>query len=80
MDIDPDGPVPVYIQIADAIQARIEHGDYPTGRRIPSESALQQESGTARATVRHAVDELRRRGLVYTVPMRGTFVGKPERT
>ncbi|HEY3506917.1 MAG TPA: winged helix-turn-helix domain-containing protein [Actinocatenispora sp.] len=77
MDIDPDGPVPVYIQIADTIQARIERGDYPKGRRIPSESALQQETGTARATVRHAIDELRRRDLVYTVPMRGTFVGTP---
>jgi GntR family transcriptional regulator len=72
--IDPDGPVPVYVQIADVIAGRIKSGVYPAGRRIPSETALRQEFDVARETARHAVAELRERGLVHTVPQRGTFV------
>jgi DNA-binding GntR family transcriptional regulator len=75
--VDPDGPVPVYVQVADVIAARIASGQLAAGRRIPSESDMVQEFGIARATARHAVDLLRARGLVYTVPQRGTFVGQP---
>jgi DNA-binding GntR family transcriptional regulator len=72
--IDPDGPTPVYVQIADIIQQRIEAGQLQLNRPIPSELALQQEFGVARGTARRAVELLRDRGLVFTVPQRGTFV------
>lgn len=36
---------------------------------------MVQEFGVARSTIRHAVANLRERGLVYTVPQRGTYVG-----
>jgi DNA-binding GntR family transcriptional regulator len=74
--IDPDGPTPVYVQIADAIAKHIARGDLAPNRPIPSETQLQQEYGVARATARHAVAELRSRGLVYTVPQRGTYVSE----
>ncbi|WP_433224305.1 GntR family transcriptional regulator [Dactylosporangium sp. CS-047395] len=72
--VDPDGPTPVYVQIADIIQQRIEAGELQPNRPIPSELALQQEFGVARGTARRAVELLRERGLVFTVPQRGTFV------
>ncbi|WP_432981591.1 GntR family transcriptional regulator [Dactylosporangium sp. CA-233914] len=72
--VDPDGPTPVYVQIADIIQQRIEAGELLPNRPIPSELALQQEFGVARGTARRAVELLRDRGLVFTVPQRGTFV------
>ena len=75
--VDPDGPTPVYVQIADIIQQRIEAGDLRPNRPIPSELALQQEFGVARGTARRAVELLRERGLVFTVPQRGTFVVQP---
>ncbi|MFG2043369.1 GntR family transcriptional regulator [Dactylosporangium sp. NPDC048998] len=75
--VDPDGPTPVYVQIADIIQQRIEAGELQPNRPIPSELALQQEFGVARGTARHAVELLRERGLVFTVPQRGTFVAEP---
>ena len=37
---------------------------------------MRQEFGVARETARRAVAALRARGLVFTVPHRGTFVGK----
>jgi DNA-binding GntR family transcriptional regulator len=72
--IDPDGPTPVYVQIADVIAARIRSGKLPPNRPVPSETQMRQEFDVSRATVRHAIALLRERGLVYTVPQRGTYV------
>ena len=72
--IDHEGMTPLYIQVADAIEARIVSGELVPNRPIPSENALTQEYGVARGTARKAVDVLRERGLVVTVTGRGTFV------
>ncbi|MEU4339584.1 winged helix-turn-helix domain-containing protein [Micromonospora lupini] len=72
--IDPLSPTPIYVQLADLIAKRIKDGELPPRRPIPSESTLQQEYGVARGTVRSAVRLLRERGLVMTVPQRGTYV------
>ncbi|MCG5440667.1 GntR family transcriptional regulator [Micromonospora foliorum] len=74
--IDPLSPTPIYVQLADVIAKRIETGELPPRRPIPSESTLQQEYGVARGTVRAAVRLLRERGLVMTVPQRGTYVSE----
>ena len=72
--IDHEGPTPLYVQVADAIQARIEVGDLLPNRPIPSENQLVQEYGVARGTARKAIQLLRDRGLVVTVVGRGTYV------
>jgi DNA-binding GntR family transcriptional regulator len=72
--IDHGGRLPVYLQLADVLEARIKSGELPRGRTIPSEQTLMQEHGLSRGTVRRAVAVLRERGLVDTVPQRGTFV------
>jgi DNA-binding GntR family transcriptional regulator len=76
MKYDPLAPVPRYKQIADILAARIEAGDLEPDRPIPSETAIMEEFGVARATARHAVGLLRERGLVVTVPGMGTYVRK----
>lgn len=75
--IEPDGPTPIYVQLADHIAARIASGELQPDKPVPSEKQLQDEFGVARGTVRRAVDLLRERGLVYTVSQRGTFVKNP---
>jgi DNA-binding GntR family transcriptional regulator len=72
--IDPDGMTPVYVQVADAIAARIDSGELVPNRPILSETSMVQEFGIARGTARRAVELLRERGLVATIPGRGTFV------
>ncbi len=74
MTIDHGGKLPVYLQLADILTAQIASGELPRGRTIPSEQALQQEYGLSRGSVRKAVQVLRERKLVDTVPQRGTFV------
>lgn len=77
-DIDHEGPTPVYVQVADIIAARIESGDLQPNRPVPSETQLAQEFGIAKLTARRAARELRDRGLVVTVPGRGTYVKATE--
>jgi len=78
--IEPDGPVPIYLQLVEILTQRIERGDWAANRPIPSEGQLVQEFGIARGTARRAVATLREQGLVFTVPQRGTYVAPEPRT
>jgi DNA-binding GntR family transcriptional regulator len=80
MVVDPDAPTPLYVQVADAIEARIEAGVLLPDRLIPSEKQLVQEFGVARGTVRKTIWLLRERGLAVTVVGRGTYVVPEPRT
>jgi len=75
--IDHEGPVTPYRQLAEILKARIARGDWAPGRAIASETRLVQEYGIARSTVRRALDVLVEEQLVWKVPQRGTYVGQP---
>jgi DNA-binding GntR family transcriptional regulator len=75
--IEPDGPVPKYVQLADILERRIASGELVPNRPLPSEKYLMAEYDVARGTARRAVEVLRERDLVFTVPQRGTYV-KPK--
>ncbi|WET81600.1 GntR family transcriptional regulator [Amycolatopsis sp. QT-25] len=67
--------MPKYQEIADALRARIESGEYPIEGRLPGISALQEEFevpglNTIRAAIRILVEE----GMVETRQGVGTFV------
>src|SRR5437868_1794745 len=72
--IDPGGAQPVYLQVAALMRERIESGEWPPNRRLPSETALMHEFGVARNTVHKAIVHLRGLGLVYTVRNWGSVV------
>jgi GntR family transcriptional regulator len=74
--IDPTGPVAPYRQLADIIRARIAAGKLPAGSRI-TEHDLTEEFEIARNTARRALAVLRDEGLIFTVPQRGSYVGRP---
>ncbi|TFZ05086.1 GntR family transcriptional regulator [Ramlibacter rhizophilus] len=75
-----DSPVPLYLQLADLMRARIDRGQWPRGHRLPSLEVLMEEFGVARVTVRQAIDLLAREGLLSPQRGRGTFVtGEPPR-
>ncbi len=76
-------PEPMYRRIAEDLRQRIESGDLPPGRQLPSEEDLREEYGeqygqdgrdVSRNTVRDAVKLLVSRGLIETRPGQGTFV------
>lgn len=71
------GPVTVWRQIADDIAADIDSGVLAPGWKLPPETELAESYGAARNTVRRAVAELVKDGLLIVVHGRGTFVGEP---
>lgn len=73
-EIDHEGPVPPYRQLAAILKARIDRGDWAPGRAIPAESRLVQEYGVARSTVRRSIAVLVEQGIVFVVAQRGTYV------
>lgn len=75
---DPASQVPLYVQIANHVEAQISSGELAPGGRLPAERDLAEQWGVAYQTVRRAMRELRERGLVASVVGKGTFVRKAD--
>jgi GntR family transcriptional regulator len=78
--LDKASPVPLYHQLTARLRADIEHGVVQPGDLIGTEKELGDRYGVSRATVRQALDELARGGLVVRITGRGTFVSTPRLT
>lgn len=63
-----------YVKLADAIAADIASGKLPQGAALPGERAMTEVYSVSIGTVRRAIVELRKRGLVATLPAKGTYV------
>lgn len=70
--------VPLYVQLRDVLQQKIESGGWRPYEQIPTEEELVREYGIARTTVRRALGEMVQRGLLYRKSGRGTFVREHE--
>src|SRR3954469_20078248 len=68
------GEVPLYQQVRSVLLDRIGSGEYAPGDRLPSEGVLADDLGVHRLTVRRALDELSREGLLRARQGAGTFV------
>ncbi|GAA0970244.1 hypothetical protein GCM10009555_018820 [Acrocarpospora macrocephala] len=64
----------VYPRIVTKIRERIAAAGYQPGSLLPSENALCQELRIARNTLRRALTELKREGLLDTIPSKGWVV------
>src|ERR1044071_8225240 len=67
-------PIPLYHQVFTVLRQRVLSGTYPTGTRLAPEDDLATEFDVSRATIRQAVGELVRAGIVSRQQGRGTFV------
>lgn len=63
-----------YRRVADDLARQISDGTIPRGGRLPGELELAGIYGVSAGTARRAVAELRDRGLVVTLPSKGTYV------
>ena len=75
--IDRNGDLPYYRQLINDIQAQIDAGVLKEGEQLPSENALAESCRVNRHTVRQALSELCRIGVLYRAKGCGTFVAKP---
>ncbi|GAA2098669.1 GntR family transcriptional regulator [Microlunatus panaciterrae] len=75
--LDRSSPVPLYHQLAQAIEAAITDGHLVPGDRLENELSLTSRLGLARPTARQAIQELTRKGLVVRKRGVGTQVLHP---
>jgi GntR family transcriptional regulator len=74
MKLDRHSSVALYMQIADELARHIAQGKYPPSARLPSEANLVEQFAVSRVTVRLAIDQLCRQGVVTRKQGKGTFV------
>lgn len=64
IDLDRSGPIPLYFQVTQRIEAAITSGELPPGAWIENEVSLSKRLGLSRPTVRRAIQELAEKGLI----------------
>ncbi|KUH37322.1 MULTISPECIES: winged helix-turn-helix domain-containing protein [Streptomyces] len=64
-------------RIARTIEEEIRSGRIPPGGALPGIVRLAEARGVADRTVRRALRDLRERGLIETLPHKGSFVVDP---
>lgn len=71
------GGVALYSQVRARVEALIHERGLQPGAALPAESELQRIFGVSRATVRQALSELERAGVIERRQGKGTFVALP---
>jgi GntR family transcriptional regulator len=75
---EPDSPIPLYQQIKERLRSGIFDGTYAPHSRMPSESELQEMFDVSRITIRQALGDLQKEGLIFKVHGKGSFVSQPK--
>jgi GntR family transcriptional regulator len=68
---------PLYYQLKNILDERIESGTWPPGTQVPSERELCEQFHISRITVRQALSEMVVEGRLVRQHGRGTFVATP---
>lgn len=76
--VNRNNPLPLYQQLLQALYAVLEEGELEPGSFFATENLLQEVTGMSRATIRKAIEELVRRGLLVRITGKGTFVALPD--
>lgn len=71
-------PIPMYAQIKELVRGKIMDGTYQSHQQLPSESEMMSSFNVSRITVRQALSDLQKEGLVFKVQGKGTFISKPK--
>lgn len=74
--IDKNSPIPIYHQLEEQLKKQIREGLLQEEEAIPSEREYAEQFQISRMTVRQAISNLVREGLLYREKGRGTFVNK----
>lgn len=71
-------PVPLYEKIRESVRADILSGTLRHHEKIPSEKEFMLLFGVSRITVRQALGDLERDGLIFRIPGKGAYVAQPK--
>ena len=76
--LDREAPLPLYVQLRDALLREIHEGGLQPGDRFPSETAIRDRYPVSRATIRQALADLETGGVIRKVQGLGSFVAAPK--
>ncbi len=79
VDLDPEGDIPLFVQISSSLARDIARGRLRPGARLPGTRTLAETLGVHRSTVVTAYAELAAQGWVATRPGGATFVAASSR-
>lgn len=71
-------PLPLFVQVRDALREHILSGSLSAGSKLPSEGELETTYNVSRITVRQALADLHASGLIEKVNGKGSFVKRPD--
>lgn len=72
--INKENKLPLYLQLMHLLMDKVEKGLYIEHEQLPSERELCEIYEVSRITVRQALQELERVGIIYKLHGKGTFV------
>ena len=70
--------LPMHSQIREIIRRRVLDGTYAPHSQMPSESQMMEAFQVSRITIRQALGDLQKEGLIFKVAGKGSFVAKPK--
>src|SRR5512134_1760857 len=79
-DVDPESPIPLYLQLVERVRRLIALGALRPGDRFPTVREIAARARVNRNTAARAIQELERAGLVRTRVGQGTFVAEGSST
>jgi DNA-binding LacI/PurR family transcriptional regulator len=75
LQIERNGNEPYYLQIEKKLQVLISSGKIKSGDQLPPENEISEICAVSRVTVRQALKNLEKNGIVSRIPGKGTFAG-----
>jgi GntR family transcriptional regulator len=77
-ELNPKSPIPLYSQVKEAILDYIQENNLQPNNMLPSERELSELFGVNRLTVRKAMDEMSRQGIIFRQAGKGSFISMPK--
>jgi DNA-binding LacI/PurR family transcriptional regulator/DNA-binding transcriptional regulator YhcF (GntR family) len=74
--LEKNNPLPLYAQLKECLRNEVATGVYAADEPLPDERALAEQLGLSRTTVRRAIVELTKEGVLGRIRGRGTFVNR----
>ena len=75
-----EGGAPIYEQLVSRITALISNGTLSENEKLPAVREVAKALGVNPNTVQKAYSMLEQSGLIYSIPAKGSYVGKAEKT
>lgn len=75
-----EGGAPIYEQLVSRITELISNGTLSENEKLPAVREVAKALGVNPNTVQKAYSMLEQSGLIYSIPAKGSYVGKTEKT